>query len=135
MMEFVLEFVSQKIKKLEYMTAKEILYRILNTSYIFLFSGWTYCSCQKFQGCSLPNWEKNYCHICKFMLDYHPQKMHKIHDPKEILNTYISMKKDLENCVNFDPSVDEFCLYDFQFNWRNLNGTQHSCYLKNTYFY
>ena len=62
-MEFLLEFVPQKIKKLEYMTAKEILYRILNTSYIFLFSGWTYCSCQKFQGCSLPNGEENYCHI------------------------------------------------------------------------
>ena len=55
--------------------------------------------------------------------------MHKIHDPKEILNTYISMKKDLEKYVNFDPSVDEFWLYDFQFNWRDLNGTQHSCYL------
>ena len=37
-----------------------------------------------------------------------PQEMHKIHDPKEILNTYISMKKYLEKCVNFDPSVDEF---------------------------
>ena len=135
MMEFLLEFVPQKIKKLEYMTAKEILYRILNTSYIFLFSGWTYCSCQKFQGCSLPNGEENYCHIWKFMLDYHPQKMHKIHDPKEILNTYISMKKDLEKCLNFDASVDQFCLYDFQFNWRDLNGTQHSCYLKNIYFY
>ena len=35
MMEFLLEVVPQKIEKLEYMTAKEILYGILNTSYIF----------------------------------------------------------------------------------------------------
>ena len=51
------------------------------------------------------------------MLDYYPQETHEIHDPKEILNTYISMKKDLEKCVDFDPSVDEFWLYDF-----NLTG-------------
>ena len=84
-----------------------------------------YCSCQKFQGCSLQNGVKFFCYICKFRLDYHPEEMHKIINPKK--------KKDIKNCVNFDPSIDEFWLYDFKFNWKDYNGTQHSCYLKNTY--
>ena len=44
------------------------------------------------------------------------------------------MKKELKNCVNFDPSIHEFWLYDVKFNWKDYNGTQYSCYLKNTYF-
>ena len=69
------------------------------------------------------------------MLDYLLQEIHKNQDPKEIINTYVSMKKYLQKCVNFDPSVNDFWLYDFQFNWKDLNGTKHSFYLKNTYFY
>ena len=100
--------------------------------YIFTHSGWIYCSCQKRQGCSL---EKFFCYICKFRFDYHPEEIHKIINPKKNYDTYVSIKKDLKNCINFNPSIDEFCLHDFKFNWMDYNGTQHSCYLKNTYFY
>ena len=42
-----------------------------------------YCSCQKFQGCSLQNGVKFFCYICKFRPDYHPEEMHKIINPKK----------------------------------------------------
>ena len=38
---------------------------------------------------------------------------------KKNCDTYVSMKKNLKNYVNFDPSIDEFWLYDFKFNWKD----------------
>ena len=114
-----MEFVLQKIKKPEYMAAKKILYYVLNISYIFTHSRWIYCSCQKLQGCLLQNGDKFFCYICKFRFDYHPEDMHKIINPKKNCDTYVSMKKNLKNYVNFDPSIDEFWLYDFKFNWKD----------------
>ena len=79
-----MEVVPQKIKKLEYLAAKKNkLYYVLNISYIFTHSEWIYCSCQKFQGCSLQNGENFFCYICKFRLDYHPEEMHKIINKKK----------------------------------------------------
>ena len=89
---------------------------MLNLSYIFTYSIWSYCSCEKFQGCALPDGKENFCCICRFKLDYHLDEMNKIIDPKKIYDTYISMKKELKKCVNFHPSINEFWLYDFKFN-------------------
>ena len=130
-----MEFIPQKIKKLKYMAAKKKLYYVLNILYIFTHSGWIYCSCQKFQGCSLQNREKFFVIFVNLDLIIIQKKSIKLLIQKKIYDTYVSIKKDLKNCINFYPSIDEFWLYDFKFNWMDYNGTQHSCDLKNTHFY
>ena len=57
-------------------------------------------------------------------------QMHKIQNSKKIADIYLSMKKDLKECINFDPSIDNFWNYDFKFNWQDYEENQHYCYLK-----
>ena len=48
-----MHFSIERIKRLEYMAAEMIFYYILNLSYIFQYSSWYYCSCNRFQGCHI----------------------------------------------------------------------------------
>lgn len=44
--------------------------------------------------------KKNYCFICQFKLQYHPEDLEKIFDTVEIAKIYLSMKEELKNAYN-----------------------------------
>ena len=48
----------QNVRSLQYLTARKVQYYIVNLAYIFEFSSFCYCFCQKFQGCCFANGEK-----------------------------------------------------------------------------
>ena len=60
-----IEFTNPKVKCFQYLAAKKIHYYIVNLAYIFEFSSFYYCSCEKFQGRRFANGEENYCYICQ----------------------------------------------------------------------
>ena len=97
-----MHFNIERVKRLENMATEMIYYYILNLSYIFQYSSWYYCSCNRFNGCQYQNGEENYCFICQFKLEYYPGDIEKIFDPREIGNIYISMKNDLKNVFNLN---------------------------------
>ena len=76
-----MHFNIERVKRLENMATEMIYYYILNLSYIFQYSSWYYCLCNRFNGCQYP---KNYCFICQFKLEYYPGDTEKIFDPREI---------------------------------------------------
>ena len=43
----------QKVRSLQYLTARKVHYYIVNLAYITEFSSFCYCFCQKLQGCCL----------------------------------------------------------------------------------
>lgn len=46
-----------RVRKLKYRLANDMLYRILNVSYIFKYDSKKHCSCDKFHG-SFHKWRK-----------------------------------------------------------------------------
>ena len=117
-----MRFSIERVKRLEYMAAEMIFYYILNLSYIFQYSSWYYCSCNRFQGCQYRNGEEFYCFICQFQLEYNPRDTKKIFDTQKIANIYLSMKKDFKICIDFDPSISSFWNYHFKFNFTDYKG-------------
>ena len=91
----------KKVKRLDYLAAKRGYYYILNLACIFGFSSWYYCTCEKFQGCCLPNLEENYCFICQFKVEFNPYETEKIIEPLKIVEIYKSMKKKLKKMYRF----------------------------------
>lgn len=59
-----------RVRKLKYRLANDMLYRILNVSYIFKYDSKKHCSCDKFHGCPFINGEKSYCKICQITVRY-----------------------------------------------------------------
>ena len=49
-----------RVRKLKYRLANDMLYRILNVSYIFKYDSKKHCSCDKFHGCPFINGEKSH---------------------------------------------------------------------------
>ena len=94
-----MEWYHKKVKKLEYIAAKKVFYYTLNLAYIFQYSSWYYCTCNRFQGCRLENGEKDYYYISRFQNNYHSEKINKCINPKDIAALYKQMKKDLKKCV------------------------------------
>ena len=78
---------------------------------------------------SYRNGEEFYCFICRFQLEYNTLVIEKIFDTQKIANNYLSMKKIFKN-----PSIGTFWNYHFKFNFRDYEGNQQSCYLKDYYF-
>ena len=104
----IMRFSIERVKRLEYMAAEMIFYYILNLSYIFQYSSWYYCSCNRFQGCQYRNGEEFYCFICWFQLEYNPRDIEKIFNTQKIAKIYLSMKKGFKKCIDFDPSISTF---------------------------
>ena len=55
-----MHFNIERVKRLENMATEMIYYYILNLSYIFQYSSWYYCSCNRFNGWQYQNGEENY---------------------------------------------------------------------------
>ena len=72
-----MRFNIEKVKRLENMAAEMIYDYILHLSYIFQYSSWYYCSCNRFNGCQYQNGEENYYFICHFKLEYYPVDIEK----------------------------------------------------------
>ena len=123
-----------RVQKLGILASREIVYSILNLSHIFEYRSWHWCMCTRFQGCPLENGEENYCNICKFKFDFCINEMSEIRNSKNIIDTYLSRKKDLAEIIKFDPTVDNFWDHDFKFKWRDYEGNEHECLVKNTDF-
>ena len=113
--------------------ASKIYHYVLNLAYIFHFSSGYYFSCEKFQGCVDFYGEELYCFICRFKMEYDPRDIKEISVSKKIEDIYLSIKKDLKRCIQFDPSIDNFWLYHFKTNWYDYKEKR-SCYLKESIF-
>ena len=50
-------------------------------------------------------------------MEYDPRDIKEISVSKKIEDIYLSIKKDLKRCIQFDPSIDNFWLYHFKTNW------------------
>ena len=98
----------QKVRSLQYLTARKVHYYIVNLAYIFEFSSFCYCFCQKFQGCCFANGEENYCYICQFKVKYNWIKIEKTSNPFKIEKIYNSIKEHLKECIECDPTIDHF---------------------------
>ena len=116
----IMEF--ERVEKLKSMAAEKIYYYVLNLAYIFHFSSWYYCLCERFQGCVFKNGEDLYCFICRFKMEYNPKDIEEIKCTKKIENIYLAMKEDLKKSINFDQSIDNFWLHNFKINWVNNQG-------------
>ena len=114
-----------------------IYYKLLNTSYIFIFNGWTNCSCDQFQGCWLkPLWsalngERNYCFVCRVGIIYNAEKIQKLTKIADVFNNYPEIKKDIQFCVDFDPECDKFWLYHIRITKRGKFNKTYRRYLSN----
>ena len=53
----------EKVRSLQYLTARKVHYYIVNLVYTFEFSSFCYCFCQIFQGCCFAHGEENYFYI------------------------------------------------------------------------
>ena len=95
----------QKVRSLQYLTTRKVYYYIVNLAYIFEFSSFSYCFCQKFQGCCFANGEENYCYICQFKVKYNWTKIEKTSNPFKIKKIYKSLKGYLKECIKCDPTI------------------------------
>ena len=102
-----------RVRKLKYRLANDMLYRILDVSYIFKYDSRKYCSCNKFQGCPFINGEKSYCKICQIIVRYDTNKIDRMEKISDIINCYISLNKELQDCIDFDPKIGNFCCYHY----------------------
>ena len=119
----------QKVKSLQYLTAGKVHYYIVNLAYIFEFSSFYYCSCEKFQGCCFANGEENYCYICQFRVKYNWIKIEKTSNPFRIEKIYKALKESLKECIKCDPTLDQFWLYHFKVAWWDRDGTTNQAFL------
>ena len=122
---------------LKHLALTGIYYKLLNTSYIFIFNGWTNCSCDQFQGCWLkPLWstlngERNYCFVCRVGIIYNAEKIQKLTKIADVFNNYREIKKDIQLCVDFDPECDKFWLYHIRITKRGKFNKTYWRYLSN----
>ena len=130
-MHKIMEF--KRVIKSKIIAARKIYYYALNLAYIFHFSSWYYCLCEKFQVCVDFYGEELYCFVCRFKMEYNPRDIEEISDSKKIEDIHLAMKKDIKRCIQFDPSIDNFQLYHFKINWYDYKAKQ-SCCLKESIF-
>ena len=106
--------VCKKVKKLKQLRVKSVYYKLLNTSYIFILNAWNYCRCDQFQGCrfkprnSLESGKRYYCCIYRIGVTYHSDRIEKLIKIADIINNTLEMKKDIQLCIDFDPSCKNF---------------------------
>ena len=83
----------QKVRSLQYLTARKVHYYIVKLAYTFEFSSFCYCFCQKFQCCCFAHGEENYCYIA--IVNW--IKIEKASNPFKIKKIYKSMKEHLKD--------------------------------------
>ena len=82
----------RKVRKLKHLVIQSIYYQLLNASNIFMYNVWTYCKCDKFQGCRLKprnrleNSDRSYCFICHVRVEYHADRIKNLKKIADIIN-------------------------------------------------
>ena len=128
--------VCKKVKKSNHLLVKSVYYKLLNKSYIFTLNAWNYCRCDQFHGCrfkprnSLKSGERYYCYICRVGVIYHSDRIEKLIKIADINHT-LKMKKDIQLCIDFDPSCKNFWMYHYKTSWKDRFGFCKWKYLKN----
>ena len=77
------QFPLDRPQKLKHLMPSNVYYKLLNTSYIFIYNRWKYCRCNEFQGCrSKPInciiADRNYCYVCRVGVTYNKEKIRNI---------------------------------------------------------
>ena len=73
------QFPWDRPQKLKHLTLSGVCYKLLNTSYIFMYNRWIYSQCDKFQGCRTKPINgmisyRNYCYVCCVGVTYNKKK-------------------------------------------------------------
>ena len=120
---------AQKLKDLALM---EIYYQLINTSLILTYTGFN--QCYQFSGCHMKplyrrlSGEWNYCFICQLRINYNIDKIYKIVRIPNIINTYILLREDLQQCLN--QGYEKFWFYDYNTLGKRKFNTVYNKYLK-----
>ena len=126
----------RKVRKLKHLVVQSIYYQLLNTSSIFMYNAWTYCKCDEFQGCRLTprnrleNGDRSYCFICRVRVEYHADRIENLKKIADIINNVLKIKTDIQLCVDFDPSCNNFWMYHYKTSWIDHFGECRWKYLK-----
>ena len=129
MTTFVIFNTAQKLKDLALM---EIYYQLINTSLILTYTGFN--QCYQFSGCHMKplyrrlSGEWNYCFICQLRINYNIDKIYKIVRIPNIINTYILLREDLQQCLN--QGYEKFWFYDYNTLGKRKFNTVYNKYLK-----
>ena len=129
MTTFVIFNTAQKLKDLALM---EIYYQLINTSLILTYTGFN--QCYQFSGCRMKplyrrlSGEWNYCFICQLRINYNIDKIYKIVRIPNIINTYILLREDLQQCLN--QGYEKFWFYDYNTLGKRKFNTVYNKYLK-----
>ena len=119
-------------QKLNNLALMEIYYQLINTSLILTYTGFNQC-CQ-FSGCHMKplyrrlSGEWNYCFICQLRINYNIDKIYKIVRIPNIINTYILLREDLQQCLN--QGYEKFWFYDYNTLGKRKFNTVYNKYLK-----
>ena len=126
--------ISNTAQKLKHLALMEIYYLLINTSLILTYTGFNHCKCYQFSGCRMEplhrrlTGERNYCFICQLRINYNIDKIYKIVRIPNIINTYILLREDLQQCLN--QGYEKFWFYDYNTLGKRKFNTVYNKYLK-----
>ena len=124
-------------RKLKHLALKSIYYQLLNTSCIFTYNRWKYCSCYQFQGCwlqpmcSILLGERNYCCVCRVGVNYDAERIESIIKIADVTYNFHEIKKCIQVCIDFDPECNKFWMYHYQKSRKTRLRHSYWRYLKN----
>ena len=75
--------------------------------------------------------EKNYCYVCRVGITYDAEKIKKLNKIADMTYNFHEIKEDIQLCIDFDLTCDEFWMYHYQKSWKTRFGTCEWTYLKN----
>ena len=123
-------------KKLKHIALEKIRYQLANTCLIISTIGWRFCDCWKYNGCrARPTHinlfgEQNYYIICQIRKTLNLDRICNITKIQDILNTFFTLKKELQIFLNSGHRI--FWLYHYSQQFKlGSKKKQKSIYLKN----
>ena len=110
------QFPWDRPRKLKHLKLSSLYYKPLNTSYISTCNHWKYCWCSEFQGCrSKPIngiiADRNYYYVFQVGVTYDKEKNGNKKKISLIRNNFLEIKKEIQLCIVFDPTSNEFLMY------------------------
>ena len=129
------QFPWDRTQKLKHLTLSSVYYKLLSTSYIFTYDRWKYCRYNEFQSCTskpinciIAN--RNYCYVYRVGVTYNEEKIRNIKKMSLIHNYFLEIKKDIQLCIDFDSTCNEFWMYHHKTLYITRLGSYKWRYLK-----
>ena len=78
--------------------------------------------------------DRNYGYVCHVIVTYNEEKIKSLKKTAFILNNFLEIRKDMQWCIDFDPSCKDFWMYHYRkisdtglgnFKWRYLYSWIH----------